>query len=56
MRKNLAIFVSELLKVRKAQIISAAKLSLNRYQQLIISQLQSISQIDIRKFLIQWQR
>jgi hypothetical protein len=40
------------LKVRKAQIISAARLLPNRYQQLITSQLQSINQIDTEKFLI----
>lgn len=36
----------------KTQIIGIIKLSLNRYQQLITSQLDSISQIGTEKFLI----
>ena len=38
--------------VRKAQIINAALLLPNRYQQHITSQLQSIIQIDTSNFLI----
>ena len=48
----MATFVSELFDISKMQQINATVMLPNRYRQLITSQLQSTSQIVMRKFLI----